>query len=36
VIDGNPLENLGVLQNEGEHMAAILKDGRFVKNRLAA
>jgi imidazolonepropionase-like amidohydrolase len=34
VVDGNPLENLGVLQNEGHHMAAILKDGRFVKNRL--
>jgi imidazolonepropionase-like amidohydrolase len=35
VVDGNPLEDLGLLQNEGTHLAAILKEGAFVKNRLS-
>lgn len=35
-VDGNPLEDLGVLQNEGAMMAAIIKDGEFIKNQLAA
>ncbi len=36
VVDGNPLEDLGLLQAHGAHFAAIMKDGRFVKNELAA
>ncbi|UFN49274.1 amidohydrolase family protein [Roseomonas sp. OT10] len=35
-VDGNPLEDLGVLQQEGAAMAVILKDGAFIKNTLAA
>jgi imidazolonepropionase-like amidohydrolase len=34
VIDGNPLEDLGVLQEQGKYLAAIMKGGRFHKNRL--
>src|SRR5688572_9202785 len=34
VIDGNPLEDLGVLQEQGKHLAAIMKGERFYKNRL--
>ena len=34
VVDGNPLEDLGVLQEQGKHLAAIMKGGRFHKNRL--
>jgi len=34
VIDGNPLEDLGLFQNEGAHMRAILKEGEFVKREL--
>ena len=34
VIDGNPLENLGVLQEQGKYLAAIMKGGRFHKSRL--
>jgi len=34
VIDGNPLENLGVLQEQGKYLAVIMKGGRFYKNRL--
>ncbi|MEJ1157293.1 metal-dependent hydrolase family protein [Prosthecomicrobium sp. N25] len=34
VVSGNPLEDLGVLQNEGAQMAAILKEGQFVKRAL--
>ena len=34
VVDGNPLENLGVLQEQGKHLAVIMKGGRFHKNRL--
>ena len=35
VVDGNPLEDLGLLQDEGRHLSAIMKGGRFYKNRLA-
>ncbi len=35
VVDGNPLEDLGVLQNDGASMPIIMKDGAFVTNRLA-
>jgi len=34
VIDGNPIEDLTLLQNQGEHMLAIMKDGVFYKNEL--
>ena len=36
VVDGNPLDDLGLFQDEGAHMSAIMKEGRFYKNRLAA
>jgi imidazolonepropionase-like amidohydrolase len=35
VVDGNPLENLGVLGGQGERIPAIIQGGRFVKNRLS-
>jgi imidazolonepropionase-like amidohydrolase len=35
VIDGNPLIDLGVLQEQGKHLAVIMKGGRFHKNRLS-
>jgi imidazolonepropionase-like amidohydrolase len=34
VVDGNPLRDLGVLQEQGKFLAAIMKGGRFHKNRL--
>jgi imidazolonepropionase-like amidohydrolase len=34
VVDGNPLKDLGCLQDQGKHLAAIMKDGRFYKNQL--
>ena len=34
-VDGNPLEDLGVLQNDGAMMPIIMKGGAFVTNRLA-
>ena len=34
VVDGNPLENLKLLQEQGKHLSAIMKGGRFHKNRL--
>ena len=35
VVDGDPLADLTLLQDEGRHLAAIMKGGRFYKNRLA-
>jgi imidazolonepropionase-like amidohydrolase len=35
VVDGDPLADLGLFQDEGKHLAAIMKGGRFYKNRLA-
>jgi imidazolonepropionase-like amidohydrolase len=35
VVDGNPLGDLGLFQEQGKHLAAIMKGGRFHKNRLA-
>ncbi len=35
VLDGNPLEDLGVLQAPERHLCLILKDGRAYKNELA-
>ena len=34
VIDGNPLDSLGLLQDQGRHLLAIMKDGQFHKNLL--
>jgi imidazolonepropionase-like amidohydrolase len=34
VVDGNPLADLGVLQEQGRYLAAIMKGGRFHKQRL--
>jgi imidazolonepropionase-like amidohydrolase len=34
VIDGNPLANLGVLQEQGKYLALIMKGGHLYKNRL--
>ena len=34
VVDGNPLEDLGLLQEQGRHMPCIMKGGRIVKTNL--
>ncbi|MBQ0771769.1 amidohydrolase family protein [Parasphingorhabdus sp.] len=34
LLDRNPLEYLSVLQDQGEHIAVIVKDGAIIKNRL--
>jgi imidazolonepropionase-like amidohydrolase len=34
VVDGDPLKDLGLLQDQGVHMPAIVKGGVFVKNQL--
>lgn len=34
VVDGNPLDNLQLLEDEGKWLLAIMKDGRFFKNLL--
>jgi imidazolonepropionase-like amidohydrolase len=34
VVDGNPLDDLTLLQGQGQHLSAIMKGGRFYKNRL--
>ena len=34
VVDGDPLKDLGLLQNQGAHLTAIMKAGRFYKNCL--
>ena len=36
VVDGNPLENVGLFHDEGAHLSAIMKEGAFYKNRLQA
>jgi len=35
LVDGNPLDDLKVLQDQGAHLAAIMKAGAFHKNRVA-
>ena len=35
VVDGNPLDDLGLFQDQGAHLAAIMKGGRFHKNQLS-
>ena len=34
VVDGNPLKDLKLLQDQGQHLSVIMKGGRFYKNRL--
>nr|WP_298726783.1 amidohydrolase family protein [uncultured Steroidobacter sp.] len=34
VVNGNPLDNLQLLEDEGKELLAIMKDGRFFKNQL--
>jgi imidazolonepropionase-like amidohydrolase len=34
VIDGDPLKNLSLFEGQGEHLSAIMRGGRFHKNRL--
>ena len=34
VVDGNPLDDLGVLQGQGENIPLIMKDGEIYKNAL--
>ncbi|PIK68726.1 peptidase M38, partial [Methylobacterium frigidaeris] len=36
VVDGDPLSDLSLLTGQGRHMRAIMIDGRFVKDDLAA
>ena len=36
VIDGDPIENLGLLQDQGAHLPVIMKGGKFFKNQLVA
>jgi imidazolonepropionase-like amidohydrolase len=35
VVDGDPLQDIGLLEGQGAHLAAIMKGGVFHKNRLA-
>jgi imidazolonepropionase-like amidohydrolase len=35
VVDGNPLKNLKLFAEQGQHLSVIMKAGRFHKNRLA-
>ena len=35
-IDGDPLGDLGLFQDEGAHIPVIMKDGRFYKNAIEA
>jgi len=34
VVDGNPLENIGLLADPDQHLALIMKSGRLYRNRL--
>ena len=34
LVDGDPLKNLGVLQEQGKYLTAIMKGGKFHKNAL--
>ena len=35
VVEGDPLADLNLFQDEGRHLSAIMKGGRFYKNRIA-
>ena len=34
VVEGNPLEDFEVLQNQGEKLSVIMKNGKFYKNTI--
>ena len=34
IVRGNPLEDLGLLEDQGRHLSAIMKDGSFAKLEL--
>jgi imidazolonepropionase-like amidohydrolase len=34
VVDGNPLDDLGLLQHQGRHLPLIMKAGSLCKNEL--
>ena len=34
LVDGDPIKNLGLFQEQGKHLAAIMKGGKFHKNKL--
>jgi len=34
LVDGDPLKDLGLFQDQGQHLSAIMKAGQFHKNRL--
>jgi imidazolonepropionase-like amidohydrolase len=34
VIDGDPLKDINLLQEQGRHFAVIMQNGRFHKNTL--
>lgn len=34
VVNGNPLDDLALLQNQGKHLSLIMKGGKFYKNEL--
>ena len=36
VVDGNPLEDLSLMENDGASIPVVMKGGRFHRNRLAA
>ena len=35
IVDGDPLKNLGLFQEQGAHLSVIMKGGHFYKNRLS-
>ena len=35
MIDGNPLDDLGLFQPDGRHLSLVMKDGRRVVDRLS-
>ena len=35
VVDGDPLKDLGLFQDQGAHLSAIMKGGAFHKNLLS-
>ena len=34
VVDGNPLDELGLLCNEGESISGIIANGEFIKDKI--
>ena len=35
VVDGNPLDDLGLFQSDGRHLSLVMKDGRRIVDRLS-